>query len=500
MPAGPFCVGGRMMDRGGLSWRSAGALGAGLLLSACAFAPQLQRVAVDQDQMVAQTEDELMLRNILRARDRYPLHFTTITQVNGSASLEVGGSLGGTITARQHERALGDTGRLLGSAVTGTGAEITPELSGRVSTTPSYTSTVLATDAFQRGIQQPLRPDLIAYYLDAGWRDELLMALFIERLDIVDRRTNRRLASIHNEPSEAYRFQEIICHFALAPRRTDQPVIIARGAQLFDPAGVPSLANPVQLGLVKDYVALLNNEQIALERGGPDNEQLVLQPGARYSVTLVPRPDRCAGERASARKQDWRRRVGADYELTRGEMRNGAPVLLGSDLLDERLFRNLDSSGNGLAAVLDLDDGRAQALHLAGPEGRAQTEVSIDIFFRSVQDVIYFLGEYVRTGDAAYQIPLEYYLSGCAPAAGQPLRQSRWLLRIEEGAGPGAMATRFLGRRYFIPDANGSEGMCGGDGGEESRGTQVIALLQQLLNLNKSSDQLPNSISVRAIP
>lgn len=485
---------------GGMCLRSVSVLGAALVLAGCAFAPQLQRVAVDQDQMVAQTEDELMLRNILRARDRYPLHFTTITQVNGSASLALGGSLGGTVVTDLHERALNDTGRLLGSAVTSGGTEIAPAVSGSVSTTPSYTSTVLATDKFQRGLQQPIRPDLIAYYLDAGWRDELLMALFIERLDIIDRRTNRRLASIHNEPNEAYQFQQVICHFALTPRRTDQPVTIARGAQLFDPAGVPSLADPVQLALVKDYVALLNNDQIALQRGGADGEQLVLQPGARYSVTLVQRPNRCADERASARKQAWRGRMGADYGLTRGEMRNGAPVLLGADLLDGRLFRNLDSSGNGLSAVLDLGEGRDAALHLAEPDGQAQTEVSIDIFFRSVQDVIYFLGEYVRAGDAAYQIPLEYYLRSCAPAAGQPLRNSRWLLRVEEGAGPGAIATSFLGRRYFIPDAGGSEGMCGGEGGEESRGTQVIALLQQLLNLNKSSDQLPNSISVRAIP
>jgi len=482
-----------------MSWRRAAALGASLLLSACAFAPQLQRVAVDQDQMVAQTEDELMLRNILRARYRYPLHFTTITQVNGSASVEVGGSLGATFPGAGREQVRDGAGALLGSSRTGGGAEIAPSVSGSVSTTPSYTSTVLATDRFQRGLQQPIRPDLIAYYLDAGWRDELLMALFIERLDIIDRRTNRRLASIHNEPNEAYQFQQIICHFALTPRRTDQPVTIARGPQLFDPTGVPTLADAGQLALVKDYVALLNNEQIALERGGADGEQLVLQPGARYSVTLVERANRCTDERISARKRAWRDTVGPHYGLTRGEMRNGAPVLLGGDLLDPQLFRNLASSGNGLSALLDLGEGRGAALSLAASPDTAQAEVSIDIFFRSVQDVIYFLGEYVRAGDAAYQIPLEYYLRSCAPAPGQPLRNARWLLRVEEGAERGAIGTSFLGRRYFVPASSG-EGACGSEGGEESRGTQVIALLQQLLNLNKSSDQLPNSISVRAIP
>jgi hypothetical protein len=37
-------------------------------------------------------------------------------------------------------------------------------------------------------------------------------------------------------------------------------------------------------------------------------------------------------------------------------------------------------------------------------------------------------------------------------------------------------------------------------GGESSRSLQVISLVQQLLNLNKSADQLPRSISITAIP
>ncbi|MEM8724458.1 MAG: hypothetical protein AAGE86_02950, partial [Pseudomonadota bacterium] len=139
------------------------ALGAGAL-TGCAFAPQLQRVAMDQNQMVAEVEDELTLLNIVRASHRFPLHFTAVSEVNGN--VEVSGSLGLDAALK--------SGVDTFEPGTGLGAK----------TAPNFRATVLATEKFQRGIQQPITAQTVAYYLDAGWPDQLIMALFVERVDV----------------------------------------------------------------------------------------------------------------------------------------------------------------------------------------------------------------------------------------------------------------------------------------------------------------------------
>ncbi|HEX8442648.1 MAG TPA: hypothetical protein VF631_03260 [Allosphingosinicella sp.] len=464
------------------------------LTTACAFSPQLQRVAVDHDQMVAKTEDELTLRNILRARYRYPLHFTTITEVNGDAQISLGASLGAGLPGTSVSRSFNGSGALTGSGQNDGAATVSPNLNGSVTTRPSFRAAVLATEKFQRGLQQPLKGELIAYYLDAGWPDELLMSLFVERLDLIEKQTGRRLASVYNDADDAYGFQSVICNFVIKSHRIEDRFELARARDVFEPADLQALDQSKRPAAVQKFVDLLKDEQVDF-----DNEKLSFKTNSSYSVTFSRGRDRCAGADFSRTKADWKS-THPTIGLAEGEIRNGIPVLTGGALLDPGRFALIDPSP-GSPRGLD-----ARFLEqVPNPSSGAGTpgwrDVSLEVHFRSVQDVIYFLGEYVRAGPAAYQIPRENFLVQCGASVNQPLRQMRWILLVREGDAKHGVSTRFLGKRFSLPaETDEGDGPCGSAGGESSRSLQVISLVQQLLNLNKSADQLPRSISITAIP
>lgn len=470
--------------------RRLAAAAAALALSGCAFAPQLQRVAVDHDQMVAGTEDELTLRNILRARYRYPLHFTAVTEVNGDAQLSVGASLGATLPGTAATRSFGPGGAATGTGEADGATSITPGVNGSLVTRPSFRAAVLETEKFQRGLQRAVGGELIAYYLDAGWRDELLMSLFVERLDIVDKQTRRRLASVFNDPNDAYGFQSVVCNFVLRSQRIDDRYQLGRASDVFRAEDLAGLSSVERAETLRSFIDLLRDDRIAL-----DTDRLSLRTNSSYSVTFTRGRDRCIGADFSGSKAEWKRE-NASIGLAVGEVRNGIPVLPGNALLDPVQFTLLgaapDTEGGFNARFL----GRSPGVPVT-----TQHEVTLEVHFRSVQDVIYFLGEYLRAGPTAYQIPREYYLTQCGATAARPLRRMRWILKVNEGDADAAISTRFLGRRMSIPiEQEGSgEDRCGVAGGESSRGLQVIALVQQLLNLNKSADQLPTSLSITAI-
>lgn len=483
-------------------------------LSGCAFGPQLQRVATDQDQMIANAEDELMLRNIVRARERFPLHFLTIVEVNGDAQLSMGGSVGGAFPEGSLSQSFGPSGALTGSS-TGRGVvNITPNLSAGVTSRPSFRAAVLATEKFQRGIQTPVSPSTIAYYIDAGWPDELIMALFIERLDLYDADKpegdrSARIGSIYNEPDRSYGFGVFLCRYSLASRASRVSAPLGSAAEMTaPPVGGKGRESPTSRARdTQDFVNLLKNDEIAFSDG-----LLSYRSGPKYSVGLVPRTDRCGTTVSDG-----------DIGFTPGEMRGDRLVISGQSVarsdvivfhdatdpkIGLRYFYRDEMRRDGSCSASDFapqisDAARLSALERCFPASGAKRphRVRIDIQFRSVEDIIYFLGEYSREGDGVYKLPFEDYRRRCGgEGEGNPMRAPKWIIRVNEGSGTGLIDTNFRGKRFFVPEEpSASTAGCEPTGSAGTRSIQVIALLEQLLNLHKSADQLPSSVSITGI-
>lgn len=375
-----------------------------LALGGCAFTPQLHRVAVDHNRMVARATDEMTLLNIVRASRRFPLHFTAITEVDGEVSLTAGANASIDLDPRVDPADL--------------------ELGGEVQTTPSFRAAVLATEKFQRGIQNPLSEELIAYYLEEGWRDELLMALTVERVDVFASASDPApLAAIVNRGERGSAFNRLLCTHALVSRPTAASLPLASFADVVDRQGLAAVGTSAaeRRKEIAGFLDLVGREDVVL-----DGDRLLLD-GSRNAVGLMPREtSRCEGVIADAQ---WQGRV-----------------------LRPR--------------------------------------------FRSTLGVIYFVGEYVRQArisgaQGAYALP------DCDDPCAPGFATSRPLIDIERGKGRALVATEFFGERYYIAQGEAMDDAEDRDG--MARSMQVLALVEQLVNLQKAADLLPASVTVRGI-
>lgn len=136
----------------------------GLGLGGCSFAPVMSDHVVKYNAMVAKTSDQLLLLNILRAKDRLPMHFTAFNVVRGSYQLSTAGGL----TASFGRNPTAPFGATLG--LTGT-------------TTPSFELDILDKKKFMSGILMPVSMSLINYYWQQGWPKEMLLHLFIRKIE-----------------------------------------------------------------------------------------------------------------------------------------------------------------------------------------------------------------------------------------------------------------------------------------------------------------------------
>ena len=134
-----------------------------LLVGGCSLSQPIARSAIDYNEAVERAANTLLLRNILRARDEMPLHFTTIPQIRGSLNLGVG-----------------QPGLSIPLAA-GLGGALGLGLSGGVS--PSFDVSALDTQEFTRGLLEPLEPTIFRYYLERGYPEELLLMLFFSSIE-----------------------------------------------------------------------------------------------------------------------------------------------------------------------------------------------------------------------------------------------------------------------------------------------------------------------------
>ncbi|MEL7199719.1 MAG: hypothetical protein AAGL10_15520 [Pseudomonadota bacterium] len=381
----------------------AGALGA-VILGGCAFSPQLSRVAIDHNRMVAQSADELTLLNIVRASRRYPLHFTTVTEVQGNARIALNAGVGTTLSPGSDP--------------------VSADIGAGVSTNPNFRATVLATDEFQRGIQAPIPSELVAYYLDAGWRDEQLMALMVERVEVYASPLDTVPAfNIVNDEFRESDFAKLLCTHGLVSEPTSSSVPLAQFSALIDTAKVASSQTSIseRRKEITELLKLISNDGVKLTGG-----------------TLV-----------------------------------------------------IEGSTNSVR-IAKLDKARCDGA-VADPK---LAQYTLRPRFRSTLGLIYFLGEYVRLSDeqgpdAVYQVPSCY--DDCSPDR----LLTRPVIDLRKGSGDALIETEFRGARYFIEAGEEQADPLSGEA--RARSLQVVALVQQLVNLQKSADTLPASLSITGV-
>ncbi|MEQ8354652.1 MAG: hypothetical protein RH942_03875 [Kiloniellaceae bacterium] len=137
-----------------------------IMFTSCSFGPQISEHAIDYNRSVEEAHNSQLLLNVLRASDRRPMHFTAISQVRGSFQLSTTGNISITLPFG------GDAASAF---------PLTPSINISESSSPSFDVAVLDSQEFIRGILSPIELSTFKYFWDQGWPDQLLLYLLVHK-------------------------------------------------------------------------------------------------------------------------------------------------------------------------------------------------------------------------------------------------------------------------------------------------------------------------------
>jgi hypothetical protein len=135
-----------------------------LLLSACSLAPAINSQALDYFKANDLAANQIILLNILRAKDGAPLHFSELSQIRGQLSVQASASstfpFGPLAHATMLPRRLATVGFTVSSA-------------------PSFDISSLDTKDFTDGVMTPISPQTAEFFLDEGIDYRMVLMLLV---------------------------------------------------------------------------------------------------------------------------------------------------------------------------------------------------------------------------------------------------------------------------------------------------------------------------------
>lgn len=498
-----------------------------LALAGCALRTQTTGMAVEYNEFVAQTTNRQTVLNILRAREREPMHFTSFSLVRGTVRGQANAELGASLapdTTQAVVKTIAKSTTAAGSTLSGSettredtltsndnGDTLSPKVALQVSTGTDFDIAVNATDDFYRGVLGPLKESVVVHFLRQGFPPDLLSHLVIGELrfyavfkrngkDINDKGQEWKpgeekyghslVAVIKNapdEPSSAKEFKAAMDCRELSyvtDRRDKRSVSFGALAEL-------SAVQPELIGRVNSEAAA---PQIYKYNIGESSDfRLALSEPrscAEVQVLLTQRGANRVNEFAE-KVQTGGKALDAERSRTPAESVSPARSYLRSKSIGAQSFEPRASASEGLTGSgtyeFESKDYFKPLLKERGVSAEYSGDLVIELTLRSVEGVLYYLGEYVR--DPALSPKL--YGRPCARDTLQPCIP---VIRVEPKGALSAEAlaeVTYRGRKYVAPLSGSSIGV------EAGRSSQTISLVQQLLNLHRTSKDLPVTPVVR---
>jgi hypothetical protein len=138
-----------------------------LLLSACSLEPLINHQVVDYFNANDIASNQVILQNILRAKDGAPLHFSELASIRGS--LSVGGNASTTFPFGSLDKATTLPRKLATLGMT-------------VSSSPSFDIDSLDTQDFTNGVMRPITPETAEFFLNEGIDYRMVLLLLVSGL------------------------------------------------------------------------------------------------------------------------------------------------------------------------------------------------------------------------------------------------------------------------------------------------------------------------------
>lgn len=167
-----------------------------LLLSACtSLSPQVAGSAVDYSTVMEEFNNQVLIVNVLRARDQSPLNFSDLPIIRGSISQQSSASALGVFGASASTSARNSLG---------TGVQF--------STSPTFDTSSLNNEAFVLNMLQPVSPTYMESVWHTGYSRELLLNLFAESIQLPSDSSDGQPRIFYNNPDaqEAASYQAFV--------------------------------------------------------------------------------------------------------------------------------------------------------------------------------------------------------------------------------------------------------------------------------------------------
>jgi hypothetical protein len=473
-----------------------------LFASSCALPSVVQRQTVEYNTAAAAMANQLALMNIIRAEQHLPIFYTSISRLSGSTVVTASGGFNAAIkTASPTDTesltnapatTIGSTTttpaaapagavnsvaavnsvtttvtNLASHAVTSGGNLYTPSIGGQVVSGPSFDINILDTQQFYQGVLAEVPFSTIELFLNQGFENQLLMRLLIERIEYRRHDTGEYDHTSYNVPygSEANQFLNDIACFKLIGDSPTKPAPIAPISR------VTSAEDGQTKSLSLKDLAMLDGQKFTLARKvgtefrsddvfipsttGSDSEIYIARPPPDKRLPRLLRTKSCVAPR-----------------LLKGD---GTAVAVSEEAI--RAITDLLSSVN--SNLLQLNARAAATITFksnplqVAPEG---TPLDAIIYFRSPEGLIRFLGNYLAKFKSA---PTSVYALGSGP-----------LFSVVEGHASSALVSTVVsGETYSIAKHGNAE-----------TNMTVLALVEELVNLQKSATDRPVTVPVHVLP
>lgn len=512
-------------------------------LSGCALQGVVERQSVEYNAAAAGMANQLTLLNILRAEEGLPIYYTSIARLTGSTQVTASAGFNAQLKSSSPTDTTGSTTTNLSTtgdtltkttgtsttptivataiapsgttttttpggtttttsqtdvtplssvattvanaathAVTSGGNMYTPTVGGQIVSGPSFDINILDTQQFYQGVLQEISFSTVETFIDQEFDNQLLMRLLIERFEFrvlkpvgnYNHPAGYLVATLHNHASgiddthdEAGVFANFVACYALSGASQSKP------PKLIAPLSrVTKEADGKVKPLTISDLALFDGNKLDVATQDPASKKLDLEgyigsdAGGDKDVYVV---------RTSQEKRSPRLDLLPDCT-------GGTPKIVEKTISDRK---NPELSGRLLGYVPKAPPaeptyaGNSETI-VVGDDRRNEVRVptQIDVIFRSPEGVIRYLGRYLS---AAQQNKDHTYTLGGYP-----------LFRVQQGRGHSPLVSAdLLGKHYYIEED---------DAGSYRRYMTIVGLIEELVNLQKSSAEHPATVPVHVLP
>ena len=186
-PARPVCWPRKPLTGAGVLWLALFQL----ILGGCSLSSGITHNSIDYNTALEDVTNNMLVTNILLARDQAPLHFTDLSQIRGSLQLQAQAQVSAPFGQQYRSgNRVRDIGQLM---IGGT-------------SNPTFDVVPLNTKAFTEGITTPIELRFFQYYVNRGMNPGLVLSLFVEKLDVIsDYAGNQLECEFINYPSTEYK-------------------------------------------------------------------------------------------------------------------------------------------------------------------------------------------------------------------------------------------------------------------------------------------------------